>query len=183
MRMWLVSAVIAIALTAPPAFSKGDTVIPVKADDDALIVPAGSPLHFHGFGPESAGEFDGAIELSGTWYYGVDPFNGDDTEGADFYFVPDNASYGRLPRFKMRGQAEYIYLTNVIDLLNAVASKADQAKAERKKAKYISGKVTIWIDKLDAGIECDAPTFDAHFLRVAQPPVRVALAGMPEEGC
>lgn len=183
MRALFVCAIIVMATVTSPAFSKGDTVIPVKADDDALIVPAQSSLHFHNFGPESAGEFDGAIELSGTWYYGVDPFNGDDTEGANFYFVPDNASYGRLPRFKVRGQPEYIFLTNAIDLLNLVASKADQAKAEKKKAKYISGKVTIWIDKFDAGIECDAPTFDAHFLRIAQPSMRMAAANMPGEGC
>ncbi|MGN6514885.1 MAG: hypothetical protein ACTHLR_03480 [Rhizomicrobium sp.] len=182
MRALFVCLLVFMAGVASPAFSKGDTVVPVKADDDALIVPAGSPLHFRSFGAESVGEFDGAIELSGTWYYGNDPLNEGDT-GANFYFVPDDASFARLPRFKQRSQPAYVFLTNAIDLLNAVASKSDQAKAEKKGATYISGKVAIWIDKFEAGIECDAPYFDAHFLRVAQPPSRVALANMPEEGC
>lgn len=126
MRALFICLLIAVAGVAAPAFSKGDTVVPVKADD---------------------------------------------------------ASFARLPRFKLRSQPAYVFLTNGIDLLNAVASKSDQARAEKKGAKYISGKVAIWIDKFEAGIECDAPYFDAHFLRVAPPPSRVAFANMPEEGC
>jgi len=172
----------AFLLLSAPALS-AVTTIAIPANDDAIILPEGSPLHFRKFGPEHAVEFDGAIELSGTWYYGDNQINDTDAADPTVYFVPDKASFARLPRFKLRGQPGSIYLTNENDLLKAVASKELRAKAEKKGGKYLSGHIDIWVDKFEAGIECDAPFFNAHFLRVAHPPQRVALGGMPEEGC
>jgi len=174
---------VAAVTVAVPALSKDANVIAIPADDDALILPANSPLHFRSFGPENAVEFDGAIELSGTWYYGDNQFNDTGTADPTFYFVPDKASFARLPRFKTRGQPGDIYLTNGNALLDAVATRAERAEAEKKGSKYLSGKIDIWVDRFEAGIECDAPFFNARFLRVAEPPLRVARAELPDVGC
>lgn len=169
------------AAVSMPAQSKDTNVITVPGD--AIVIPPGSPLRFRSFGPEHAVEFDGPIALSGTWYYGDNQFNDTDTADPTFYFVPDKASLARLPRFKERGQPGDIFLTNGTDLLNALASKADRMNVEKKGGKYLSGRIDIWVDRFEAGIECDAPYFNAHFLRVARPPMRVALTNMPDEGC
>jgi hypothetical protein len=181
MRHWIFAAVATGLLLTPAIAAAGDRAIPVKAMDEVLYVPANSPLHFRAFGDESAAEFDGAVELSGTWYFGANP--NDPDSGPSLEFVPDSASLARLPRYKMRGQPGDIFITNPGDFVHAVLAPADQAKADKKGAKYLSGKIDIWVDKFEAGVECDAPFFNAHFLRVAKPPLRVALTGMPDEGC
>lgn len=183
MRMFsAIAACAAMVMLSVPAMSGSATTIAVPQDGDAIILPQGSPLHFRAFGAEAAAEFDGAIEVSGTWYYGDKQIDDGDT-GLSFYFVPDKTSLARLPRYKLRGQPTDIYLTNTGDLLNKVVTNADRAKVAKKGAKYLSGRIDIWVDKFEAGIECDAPYFNAHFLRIAQPPTRVALTNMPDEGC
>src|SRR5262249_36822772 len=118
----LIGIVAAVLLLSVPAIS-AVTTIAIPENGDAILLPQGSPLHFHKFGPEHAVEFDGAIELTGTWYYGDNQIN--DTNAADptVYFVPDKVSFARLPRFKLRGQPGSIYLTNENDLVKAVVSK------------------------------------------------------------
>lgn len=176
------AAILGILLCVQPlAAAPGERTIPVTAMDETIYVPANSPLHFRSFGDESAAEFDGPIELSGTWYFGATPDDPD--TGPALAFVPDKASFARLPRYKLRGQPGDIFITNPGDFVHAVLSPADQAKADRKGAKYLSGKIDIWIDRFEMGVECDAPFFNAHFLRVSKPPMRVALTGMPDEGC
>lgn len=173
---------VAMTLLSAPTISAA-TMIVVPQTNDTVIIPKNNSLHFRAFGKEHALEFDGAIELTGTWYYGDNQFN--DSDGAEplLYFAPDKASFARLPRFKERGQPGYIYLSNSMDMLKSITSNAQRAKVEKKGGKYLSGHIDIWVDKFEAGIECDAPYFNAHFLRVAQPPMRVALGEMPEEGC
>ena len=67
--------------------------------------------------------------------------------------------------------------------LNKVVTNSDRAAVAKKGAKYLSGHVDIWVDKFEAIVECDAPNFDAHFLRIAQPPKRLAAANVPDGGC
>ncbi|HUB86069.1 MAG TPA: hypothetical protein VL971_10275 [Rhizomicrobium sp.] len=181
MKHFIFAATATAFLFSPAFAAPGERAIPVKAMDEVLYVPANSPLHFRDFGDESAAEFDGAVELSGTWYFGGTPDDPD--AGPALEFVPDSASLARLPRYKTRGQPGDIFITNPGDFVHAVLSPADQAKADKKGAKYLSGKIDIWVDQFEAGVECDAPFFNAHFLRVARPPMRVALKDMPDEGC
>jgi len=173
----------AIAALPVPALSGGGTTIAIPENGDAIILPPGSALHFRAFGAEHAVEFAGPIELTGTYYYGDNQYNDTGTPDLSLYFVPDKASLARLPHFKLRGQPGDIYLTNPAAFLDAVIPKDRRAAVQKKGAKYLSGKVDIWVDQFEAGIECDAPYFNARFLRVAQPPLRVALTNMPDEGC
>jgi len=178
----ILGCVVVMAISMP-ALSKGANVIAIpEAGGETIVLPHGSPLHFRAFGPEHVVEFDGPIEISGAWYYGSSQID-DGTSDLALYFVPDKESLARLPRFKERGQPGDIYLTNSADLLKAITTKEDRAKAAKRGTKYLSGHVDIWVDKFEAGIECDAPYFNAHFLRIAQPPMRVALTTMPDEGC
>lgn len=182
-RVALFCAAMASAVSPVPALSGAETTITIKENGDAIILPPGSPLHFRAFGAEHAVEFAGPIELTGTYYYGDNQHNDTNTPDLSLYFVPDKASLARMPHFKLRGQPGDIYLTNPEAFLDAVIPKADRAAVRKKGAKYLSGKVDIWVDQFEAGIECDAPYFNARFLRVAHAPLRVALANMPDEGC
>jgi hypothetical protein len=172
-----------LLLVQPVAALAGEGAIRLSDNADTILIPDHSSLHFRAFGPENAVEFDGPIELTGTWYFGDNPYNDTNTPDLSLYFVPDKASLARLPRFATRGQPGDIFLTNPAAFLDAVVSREDRAKVQKKGAKYLSGKIDIWVDKFEAGIECDAPYFNARFLRVAKPPLRMALTGMPDEGC
>ena len=177
-----ICAVLATAFLLTPAIA-ADRAIPRPDKADTIVLPNNSPLHFRAFGDENAAKFDGPIELTGTWYYGDNQYNDTDTVDASLYFVPDRTSLARLPRFATRGQPGDIYLTNPGDFLNAVVPPVDRAKVQKKGTKYLSGKIDIWVDQFEAGVECDAPYFNARFLGVAKPPLRVALANLPDEGC
>jgi hypothetical protein len=167
----------------PVGAATGERIIQMPADVDTLIVPANSILRFRSVTTDHTAIFDGPVELSGTYYYGDNVYNDGAGINPALYFVPDKASLARLPRFGHRGQPSEIYLKNQNDFVKAVIAPADAKAALRKGGKYASGKADIWVDHFQAGIECDAPNFTAHFLSVAHPPLRVALAATPDVGC
>ena len=179
----LVFTAIASAALPVPALSGGQTTIAIPEIDEAIILSANGAFHFRAFGAEHAVEFAGPVELTGTYYYGGNQYNDTNTTDLSVYFAPDKASLARLPHFKLRGQPGDIFLTNPGAFRDAAIPRPEREAVQKKGAKYLSGRIDIWVDQLEAGIECDAPYFNARFLRMAQPPMRVALANMPDEGC
>jgi hypothetical protein len=156
-------------------------VMPDKAD--TIVMPAQSSLHFHAFTTENGATFDGPVELTGTYYYGAAVIDDGGTGEHSLYFRLDKTSLARLPHFQTRGQPNEIFVTNADAFAKAVIPADQRATALRKGGKYATGKADIWVDKFEAGIECDAPYFNAYFLSVDRPPLRVALADMPDMGC
>jgi hypothetical protein len=173
-----------LLLVQPAGAASGRRVIALPNSVDTVIIPESSTLHFRSLTTDNTVKFDGPIEVSGTYYYGENVYDdGSPTAAPMLYFVLDKASLARLPRFGTRGQPGELYFTNENDLTKAIVPPADAKAAAHKGAKYASGKADIWVDHFEAGIECDAPNFTAHFLSVAHPPMRVALAAQPDVGC
>jgi hypothetical protein len=164
-------------LLASPALADAAKIIARADKADSIVVPADSTLRFRAFDTEGTAKFDGAIELSGTYYYGDTQLD-DGTTETTLYLMPDAATKARLPHFKTRGLPDSIFLSN-----GAAFAKAVIAKGSIKKGKVVSGKIDIMADRFEAGIECDAPFFNARFLSVAHPPLRVANTDMPDVGC
>jgi hypothetical protein len=144
---------------------------------DSIVLPDNSTLRFRAFDTEGTAKFDGAVELSGTYYYGDTELD-DDTKETALYLKPDAVTKARLPHFKTRGFPDFIYLSN-----SAAFAKAVIAKASIKKGKVVSGKIDIMADRAEAGIQCDTPYFNARFVSVAHPPMRVANTDMPDVDC
>ena len=174
---------LAFALTAAPVHSDPAQVIARPDQGDSIVIPPKSTLRFRAFDKEGTAKFDGKLLLSGTYYYGSNAI--DDGEGFEpaLYFIPDKATKARLPIFKERGMPGEIYLSNPRAFVTAVIPKESLATFGKSRARYLSGKADIWVDQFEAGIECDAPFFDARFMSVAHAPLKVALADPPDTGC
>ena len=171
-------------LAQPLAAAPGEKVIALPDNADTIVIPAASTLHLRGVTKDYTVNFDGPVEISGTYYYGADVYDdGGSSTDPVLYLVLDKASLARLPRFGTRGQPGELYLTNEKDFAKAVIPPDDMKAALRRGGKYAAGKADIWVDKFQASIECDAPNFTAHFLSVAHAPLRVALANAPDVGC
>ena len=172
------------ALLFAQSAEAGGRVIALPDRADTIILPASSSLHFRAITKDNTVTFDGPVEVSGTYYYGDNVYDdGTATVVPLLYLVLDKVSLARLPRFGTRGQPGELYFTNQNDLARAIVPPADAKAAMRKGGKYASGKADIWVDRFQAGIECDAPNFTAHFLSVAHPSLHMALAMQPDVGC
>jgi hypothetical protein len=180
-RFWT-SIFIGLVVFASPAFSDPAKIIPRPDKADSVIIPAGSALRFRAFDQEGTAKFDGAIELSGTYYYGDNALD-DGTTERTLNLFPDAATKARIPHFKDRGLPDAIWLEGADAFASAVISKDQLAALHRKGAKNVAGHIDIMVDKFEMGIECDAPTISAHFLSVVQRPMRVASKDQPDTGC
>lgn len=172
------AAVLAVAF-AGEAFA-GNIARPTPNNADTILYSEKSPLHLKSFGTENTADFVGVIELSGTYYYGRNALDDGSVE-TTLYFLPDHATALRLPKFKTRGQPDSIYLSNEAGFAREVIPAYERSGL--RKGKFLSGHADILVDGFQAGIQCDAPYFNAHFLRVAHSPVTVATANLPDIGC
>ena len=147
--------------------------------EDSIVIPDGSPLVFKSFDKDAITvHFSGSVTLSGTYYSGNNVYDDASSDKA-VYFKPDRASMARLPYFHVHGRPDDIFVMNPIAFARAVVL---HGTVPRKSAPYATGQVTIVVDRFEASIECDAPSFSARFVSVVKPaPVR--MAAMPDTGC
>jgi hypothetical protein len=158
----------------------GNIALPMPDNADTIMYSEKGPLRLKSFGSDNTANFNGVFELSGTYYYGRNTLDDGSLE-TTLYFLPDRATASRLPRFKVRGQPRSIYLSNEAGFAREVIPAYERTGL--KKDKFLSGHADILVDQFQAGIQCDAPYFNAHFLRVAHSPVTVAMANLPDIGC
>jgi hypothetical protein len=146
-----------------------------EAQGEALIVPADSPVHFRRWDKYGYAQFDGSFVLTGTFEYGCGG-NCADYEGpieeADLQLrvVPDPSVAVSLPNWKIRHSDLLILVTNAKSLVRMFASPRQHAALRAGKIKDLRGRISIVVDHFRAGIECDAPSFDARFVRIVRPP-------------
>jgi hypothetical protein len=175
-------AVIGFAIFASCALADSAKLIPLPDKADTIVLPAGSTLHLHGFDTEGTATFDGAIELSGTYYFGDNPLD-DGTTERTLNLFPDAATKARIPHYKEHGIPDAIWIDGADGFAKAVLTPAQIAALHKKGAKNASGHIDMMTDKFQMGIECDVPTMSAHFLSVVQRPLRVASKDQPDAGC
>ncbi|HWD49069.1 MAG TPA: hypothetical protein VG309_04045 [Rhizomicrobium sp.] len=172
------AAIVAVVFAAKAL--AGNIALPMPDNADTILYSEKSPLHFKSFGTDNTVNFVGVLELRGTYYYGRNTLD-DGSVATVLYFLPDRATAARLPEFKVRGRPESIYLSNEAGFAREVIPAYERTGL--KKDKFISGHADVLVDRFQAGIECDAPYFNAHFLRVAHSPVTLAMANLPDIGC
>lgn len=150
---------------------------------DSIVIPAGSTLRFQQFDRDGTAKFAGSAVLSGTYYYGANAMEDGTAGEPTVYFVPDETTKARLPYFRERGAPAEIYISNPKAFVKAAIPRQRVAGFVANRTKYLSGKIDIRVDQFEAGIECDAPFFNARFAALAHPPLKVALADLPDAGC
>src|SRR5215469_11856922 len=113
--------------------SPGPVIIPLpRYPDEAVIIPANSPVKFHGWDKYGYAEFDGRFTLSGTFTYGCwsdcSDYNGPVEESdLDVRIVPDPSIAARLPRWRHRKNDMLILITQSRPLRASIASQRQHA--------------------------------------------------------
>jgi len=159
-----------------------DRVIPLPGDqDEALVVPAGSPVQFRGFDKHGVAHFSGRFVLTGSFAYGCRI----DCEGPAkdaffrFDFVPDPALAARLPHWKVRDHDIRINVSRYSPLVRQIATRRQQADIKAQRIPDIQGRITIMVDQFETAIECDSASFSARFVALPEAP---RLAGVEHNG-
>ena len=165
--------VIALSLGASPAAR----FIPLPdkdAGDDALIVPADSPVHFRGWDKYGYAEFEGRFVLTGSYMYGCEA----DCEGAGPFkdsdlvltIEPDADLKARLPNWKIRHNDMMILIRRWKSLTPSLGTPAERKRLRAGKVPYLAGRISIVVDHFKTGLECDSANFEARFIAVAKSP-------------
>jgi hypothetical protein len=165
----------------------GEQVIRLPGDtEEALIVPAGSPVKFSYFDGYGVAHFSGRFILTGTFTYGcvdcepgapIDP----PAKESDITLaiVPDAALSARLPRWKVHKQDVMIDVRRATVLRRAIANRRQRADLFSGKLDAVRGRVAITVEDFQTDIECDSAEYWANFVSVVRPPkyARVRLDG------
>jgi hypothetical protein len=159
---------------------------------DRIAVPANSPVRYVGMRKENGdpvASFHGKFLLTGTYYYGDNDFNDSgDEKPSEYvfdpqaYIIPDRDIAGQLPHFVVRNGRQTIFLTNPVAFARAVVPERDAHRVRCRSCGDATGHIAIWVDHFSAGIDCDAPSYDARFLSVANP-IKTAIVPKPDRAC
>ena len=171
MRAYIAVLSLALVSAGPSA---GPTIVPLSGmGDEALVIPAASPVQFTGFAKEgTTAHFSGRFELSGTFVYGclmecTAPLEPDQLEA---FVVPDQQFAALLPNWKVRGEVKRIYIWNGDDLASQFLTAEERAALLSGKIPDIRRYVAITVEDFAAGIECDSASYTARFVALARPP-------------
>ena len=185
MRTRPLIALLSFALTAAGPGPAPREIPWAPGEDEALIIPADSPVQSVRFGKDQIAHFRGRFVVTGTFIYGCDiecepPLGAKDVNGS---IVPDPDLATRLPHWKIHDNDIRIYLYGGDLLAAQVLSRAERAAILTGKVDSERKHVSIVIDRFNATIECDSASYDAHFVSLAKP-VQVATAKLDGDyGC
>jgi hypothetical protein len=159
---------------------------------DRIAVPANSPIRYAGMHKEhgdSVALFRGKFLLTGTYYYGDNDFNDSgDEKPSEYvfdpqaYIIPDRDIAERLPHFVIRNGKQTIFLTNPVAFARAAVTKQEARRVRCRTCGDATGRIAIWVDRFSASIDCDSPSYDVHFLSVANP-IKTVIVPKPDRGC
>jgi hypothetical protein len=160
--------------------------IPLDNYGEALVLPAHTPVQLVSFDKERAtARFRGQFVLTGLFVYGCDieceaPIARDDVHGS---IIPDRASASRLPHWKLRNNDIRISLTGDDRLAAQVVSPEERAAILAGKTGSVRKHVSIVVDRFNAMIECDGPSYTAHFISLAKPAKTSSARLTGDYGC
>ena len=169
----LVLSALALGAAHPAEYALADVT------DEALMVPASSPVTFAGLEGHLA-SFRGQFELTGTFVYrcSVDCDLPIDPRNLSVFVVPDAQLAQHLPYWKMRRTEIHVYFENDDALTNAVVSASERRDLLSGRAAEVRKRVTLTVADFRLGIDCDSASYSARFVALAKPP---ALADASQE--
>jgi hypothetical protein len=151
----------------------------------ALVIPAASPLHLHGFNKDGWAQLDGTVTLSGVYHIGRDVYGqgdgGDDT--LMLVFMPDRATKALLPHFNLPLSDIGWTIENADAFAAAILSKDQLAAVRKGSALRVSGKISIKVDQVTAWAICQNANFKARFVAVATPAQKFAAPAPDAPDC
>lgn len=180
MKLPLLITAALLTATLDAKAAPAQQVIPAPAYDEAIIVPAGSPVRFHGFSKDGTeAKFTGQFVLTGSSYYGCD-FGCEEASGTDadlsVMIIPDPSVAARLPRWKRHNNEMSIFVANQVPLGRALASREQRQALRAGKLDHLSGRVAVVVRDFTALLECDHADYSATFVRMSEPIASVRMA-------
>ena len=171
-RIAAVSIVLLLLGAAPPP-----QVVSLGSDsDEALIIPADSPIKFERFDKYGVAHFAGRFTLTGTFSYSCTDCEpgarNPPLKRSDFHLeiVPDAALAARLPRWKMHRQDMIIEIRGASRLTDTIGNRQQRAALLRGKVDALHGRVAIVVGRFRTDIECDSAGWWANLVAVARAP-------------
>ncbi len=156
-------------VSASPA--KEPIEIPSGLGEEALVIPATSPVHFERYGKDYEARFSGRFVVTGTFFYGCEmecdpPLQRDQVFAA---IVPDPAVAATLPHWKIRNNDIRIFFINDEQLVNQIVTRPERAALLAGRIPDVRRHVAIIVDDFRAAIDCDSAYYSAHFVAMAKP--------------
>lgn len=152
----------------------------------ALVVPAGSPVHFKGFDEDGGARFSGRFVLRGTFVYHCEVECEPGIKVADLSFgiMPDTELAKRLPHWEDRGDGLIIDVSPIEALRGKIAPRKQIDELLAGKRADIRGHISVVVDDYSAGYGCDySPYYSARFISVVEPPQMAQNEAEPNFGC
>ena len=176
---------LSLALVSASPGAKPTEIAWTPGSDEAIVIPAASPVRFKGFDKEHYARFSGRFVLTGTFVYGCNVECGPPMQNADIEadLIPDPAMAAALPHWKLRNGDLLIYLVDGERLAKQIVTRRERTALMAGKLPDIRKHVAITVDDFQAGIECDSAFYSARFIALAKP-VQVAQKKVePNYGC
>jgi hypothetical protein len=174
-------AVVPLLMSAAPP---GET-IPLGKYDEAMVIPAGSPVQFQGFGQYyNSARFSGKFVLEGIFVLDCDYCEpGYKDNQIRLSIIPDPAMADRLPHWKKHDNDIAIVITNAASFMRAVSTPAQRRLLLAGKLDEVRGRAAIVVDQYEASLDCDSASYSARFVAIAKPPKLAKVKVNGDFGC
>jgi hypothetical protein len=171
---------LALVSALPPA-----TLVPLGKYDEALVIPANSPVTFQHFGQYyDSAEFTGRFLLEGTFILDCDYCEpGYKDNQLRLNIIPDAAIAASLPHWKRHDNDIAITITDAGRFIDAISKSTERKALLSGKLTEIRGHAAIIVDRYEAGLECDSANYTARFVAVAKPPRIAKIEPKGDFGC
>lgn len=178
-RFMLITLPLALLGAGPAA-----RLIPVGKYGEAVVMPAGSPVRLQRIDHDDRVLFNGRLVIQGTWVIDCEWCEpGQKDNELHLSIVPDSATVARLPRWKNHSNDIRIDLTNADRFIRSVSTPDERKRLLAGTLTDIRGHAAIVVDHYEAALECDAASYSARLVEVAQTARRANLPTDGAYGC
>ena len=173
-------AVAAVTVGAAPA----PHYVSLGKYDEAVVIPAGSPVTFERFDQYDSAHFKGRFVLEGAFILDCDYCEpGYKDNEIRLSIVPDPAVAARLPHWKVHDNDIAIAITNAASFIRAMSTPDQRRLLLSGKLDEIRGRTAIVVDDYEASLDCDSADYSARFVAIAKPPQVAKVEVNGDFGC
>jgi len=160
------------------------TYVPLGKYDEAMVIPADSPVTFRHFDQYDSALFGGRFVLEGVFVLDCDYCEpGYKDNEIRLSIIPDPAIAARLPHWKIHDNDIAILITNAGSFMRAVSTPDQRRLLLSGKLDQVRGRAAIVVDQYEASLNCDSADYSAHFVAIARPPKIAKVDFKGDFGC
>ena len=158
-------AALILGAAPPPSY------VPLGKYDEAVVIPASSPVKFHHFDQYDSALFSGRFVREGVFVLDCDYCEpGAEDNQIRLSIVPDPAIAARLPHWKKHDNDIAIVISNGGAFVRAVSTSIQRQLLLSGKLDQVRGRAAIVVDHYEASLDCDSAGYSARFVAIAKAP-------------